>query len=67
MNDWAPLAIGIVAFAAISGALRRMIAPLPHEKRISKKGALIHSIGTIVLFVILLFVGLAVLGSMAGK
>jgi hypothetical protein len=67
MYDWVPIAIAIVAFSAISGGLRRRIAPLPHEKRISKKGALIHSVGTIVLFIILLFVGLAVLGSMAGK
>lgn len=65
MNDWVPLAIGIVAFAAISGSLRRMIAPMKGEKRLSRKGALLQSVVTITMFVFLIFVLLAVLGSMA--
>jgi len=65
MYDWVPLALAIVAFAAISGSLRRMIAPMQGEKRLSGKNALIQSVVQIVMFVFLILVLLAVLGSMA--
>ncbi len=65
MNDWLPIALAILAFAAVSGAIRRRVAPLRGERRLSKKGALIQSVGTIVLVAIFLVVALAILGSMA--
>lgn len=65
MYDWVPLALAIVAFAAISGNLRRMIAPMKGEKKISGKTALIQSVVQILMFVFLILVLLAVLGSMA--
>lgn len=65
MYDWVPLALAIVAFAAISGSLRRMIAPMKGEKKLSGKNALIQSVVQILMFVFLILVLLAVLGSMA--
>lgn len=65
MYDWVPLALAIVAFAAISGSLRRMIAPMKGEKKLSGKTALIQSVVQILMFVFLILVLLAVLGSMA--
>ena len=67
MYDWVPLAIAIVAFAAISGSLRRMVAPLKGEKKLNGKTALIQSVVQIVMFVLLIFVLLAVLGSMTNR
>lgn len=64
MYDWVPLALAIVAFAAISGSLRRMIAPMKGERKISGKSALVQSVVQILMFVFLIFVLLAVLGSM---
>lgn len=67
MYDWVPLALAIVAFAAISGNLRRMIAPMKGEKKLSSKSALIQSVVQILMFVFLILVLLAVLGSMANR
>ncbi len=64
MNEWLPIALAILAFAAVSGAIRRRVAPLRGERRLSKKGALIQSVGTIVLVAIFIVVALAVVGSM---
>lgn len=64
MNEWVPIAIAIVAVSVVSGVLRRRFAPLRAERRPSKKGAMIESVGTIVIFVIFLFVVLAIIGAM---
>jgi hypothetical protein len=50
--------------AVVSGVLRRRFAPLRGERRPSKKGALIESVGTIVVFAIFLVTILAVVGLM---
>ncbi len=67
MNEWAPIAVAIVAVAVVSGVLRRHCAPLRGERRPSRQGALIESVGTIVIFAIFLVVVLAVVGSMAKR
>ncbi len=64
MNEWLPIAISIVAVSVVSGVLRLHFAPLRGERRPSKKGAVIESVGTIVIFVTFLFVVLAIIGSM---
>lgn len=64
MPEWFPIAVAIVAVSVVSGVLRRRFAPLRGERRPSKKGAMIESVGTIVIFVIFLFVVLAIIGSM---
>jgi hypothetical protein len=48
MNEWMPIAVAIVAFAVISGALRRHFAPLRGERRTTKKGAAFEVIATAV-------------------
>ncbi len=65
MQDWIPIAFGILIVAAVSGALRRYFAPLRGERRTTKKGAAFEAIATAVLLVIFLLVGLAILGGMA--
>jgi hypothetical protein len=64
MNEWVLIAVAIVAVSVVSGVLRRRFASLRGERRPSKKGAMIESVGTIVIFVIFLFVVLAIIGSM---
>jgi O-antigen/teichoic acid export membrane protein len=64
MYDWVPIAVAIVAAAAVSGVLRRHFAPLRGERRPSKKGGLIESIGIFVIFAIFLLVVLAIVGPM---
>ena len=64
MNEWGPIAVLIVAMAVVSGVLRRRFAPLRGERRQSKKGALMESVGTMVVFAIFLVIILAVMGSM---
>jgi hypothetical protein len=67
MYDWAPIAVAIVAFAAVSGAIRRMVAPTRGEKRNkqSAKASLFQSLATVVLFAVFLIVVLTVIGGMA--
>lgn len=64
MNEWIPIAVAIVAVSVVSGVFRRRYAPLRGERRPSKKGGLIESVGTIVLFAIFLVVVFAILGAM---
>ena len=67
MNEWGPIAVLIVAVAVVSGVLRRRFAPLRGERRPSKKGALIETVGTIVVFAIFLVVVVAIIGSMTTR
>ena len=67
MYDWVPIAVGIFAVAAISGALRRHMATLRGERRTSKKGALFESLATIAIFTIFLLVALAIIGGIAKR
>ena len=67
MYEWVPIAVAIVAFAAISGAIRRHVAPLRGEQRSKQtaKASVFQSIATIVIFAVFLVVVLAIIGSMA--
>jgi hypothetical protein len=67
VNEWGPIAVLIVAVAVVSGVLRRRFAPLRGERRPSKKGALIETVGTIVVFAIFLVVVVAIIGSMTTR
>ena len=67
MYDWLPIAVAIVAVAAVSGAIRRRVAPLRGERRPSKKGGMFESIASTVLFVVFMMVVLVIIAAMTKR
>jgi hypothetical protein len=67
MYEWVPIAVAIVALAAVSGAIRRRVAPLRAEGRAkpSAKASAFQAIASIALFAVFLIIVLAIIGSMA--